>query len=59
MILGAERISEQLDFSITYDFADQTIRDSGKVDAVYHPCTGNHIACTYGNEWYIGLIEEL
>ena len=59
MILGAKRISEQLDFNITYDFADQKIRDSGKVDAVHHPSTGDHIACTYDNEWYIGLVEEL
>ena len=59
MILGTKRISEQLDFNITYDFADQKVRDSGKVDVVYHPSTGDHIACTYDNEWYIGLVEEL
>ena len=56
-MIGTKKISEQVDFNLTYNFTNEQIA-SGE-DGVVYPFTGNYIACKYDKDWYIGVVEEV
>ena len=58
-LIGAKRISDQLEYTITYDFSTNSVRNSTQPSQFAYLSIGECVACMYDKEWYIGMIQEV
>ena len=58
-MITAKKTSEQRDDNIVYNFIKRGKEYSTKpIEPAYYNC-GDHIACIYDSDWYIGLVEDV
>ena len=51
--VGAKRTSEQIEISVAFDL----VTDRNLKRKTSHLMVGDHVACVYDDDWYIGVIE--
>ena len=59
ILIGAKRISDQLDYTVTYDFRVNHLTNSKKPSQLTYLSIGEYVSCIYDNNWYIGMIQEV
>ena len=59
ILIGAKRISDQLDYTVIYDFRANHTTNSKKPSQLTYLSIGEYVACIYDNNWYIGMIREV
>ena len=59
-LIGAKRYSEQVDFTMTFDFSKQRKNINYNItdhNVVSYLKIGDYVACIYDHDWYIGTVE--
>ena len=58
-LVGAKRISEQVEFTSLFEFSGGKSNSSGTIHSESAYLIGDYVACTYDHDWYIRIVESV